>query len=136
MLECSVQRFYVTVIAMFILSVAAASATYGDDFDWPQWRGPDRNGISQETGWNASWPADGPTQLWRKEVGTGYATVSVSNGRLFTAGYDAPSKSDVVYCLDATTGEQIWKYAYATPRWKKQHKGGPAGTPTVDGDSI
>ena len=37
--------------------------------DWPQWRGPDRNGISVETGWKTAWPKEGPKQLWKVSVG-------------------------------------------------------------------
>src|SRR5882672_10400702 len=49
--------------------------------DWPQWRGPDRDGISKETGWLTAWPASGPKKLWEGSVGIGYSSCSVSKGR-------------------------------------------------------
>ena len=54
--------------------------------DWTRWRGPDLNGISSETGWLAKWPDDGPKRLWKAKVGTGFSSVSVANGRVYTIG--------------------------------------------------
>ena len=64
--------------------------------DWPQWRGPKRDGISTETGWATSWPKEGLKQVWKAEVGAGYGTVSVSKGRLYVIGNTADK--DTVYC--------------------------------------
>ena len=55
--------------------------------DWPQWRGPRRDGISAETGLLASWPKEGPRQLWALNgLGEGYSGVSVAAGRVYTQG--------------------------------------------------
>src|SRR5688500_19509128 len=53
--------------------------------DWPQWRGPQRNGISAETGWQR-WPATGPKRLWAAQVGEGFSAVAVKGGRVYTMG--------------------------------------------------
>src|SRR6266403_1873897 len=64
-----------------LLSLAAGAA------DWPQWRGPVRNGISQESGLLKEWPKDGPRLLWRiADIGDGYATPSVVGTRLYILG--------------------------------------------------
>ncbi|MCX6909742.1 MAG: PQQ-binding-like beta-propeller repeat protein, partial [Verrucomicrobia bacterium] len=91
-------------------------------------------GISAETGWTTQWPADGPKQLWKTSVGTGCASVAVSGGRVFTLGNQ--SDTDTVVCLDANTGAALWKHAYACPLDPNLFEGGPAATPTVDGDRV
>src|ERR1700704_790819 len=64
--------------------------------DWPQWRGPDRNGISKESGWMSQWPAGGPKELWRASVGIGWSSVSVSQSRVYTMGN--VDETDHVFC--------------------------------------
>src|SRR5215218_991132 len=51
--------------------------------DWPEYRGPKRDGVSHETAWTTEWPADGPKQLWKAAVGGGFSSVSVAGDRLF-----------------------------------------------------
>ncbi|MHC4805244.1 MAG: outer membrane protein assembly factor BamB family protein [Planctomycetota bacterium] len=102
--------------------------------NWPNWRGPNHNGISSETGWNATWPEGGPKVLWKKSIGTGFASMAVSNGRVYAMGNI--DDKDILYCLDAETGEEIWKRSYACPLYNKDHEGGPSATPTVDGDAV
>jgi len=102
--------------------------------DWYRWRGPDANGISKETGWSIAWPIEGPKQLWKANVGTGFSSVSVSKGRVYTVGNK--EKQDTVYCFDANTGAVLWKHPYAAPLDSKYYEGGPSATPTVDGDRV
>ena len=99
--------------------------------DWPEWRGPNRDGISTESGWQTAWPEGGPEVMWEASVGMGYSSVSVVGGRVYTMGYvDA---NDIVWCLDADTGGEIWKHTYPS---KKGRYPGPRATPTVDGDLV
>jgi len=88
--------------------LALTPCSYADD--WPQWRGPDRDGISKETGWLANWPADGPKKLWEGSVGVGYSSSAVSKGRLYTMGNVV--ENDIVSCFDAETGKLEWKHEY------------------------
>ncbi|HJO08935.1 MAG TPA: alcohol dehydrogenase, partial [Verrucomicrobiota bacterium] len=82
----------------FIVAVLLVSTvSLGQAADWPNWRGPDYNGISQETDWFEKWDSSGPKRLWNASVGTGFATVSVANGRVFTMGNK--SNHDTVYAL-------------------------------------
>ncbi|MCI0537413.1 MAG: PQQ-binding-like beta-propeller repeat protein [Verrucomicrobiales bacterium] len=116
----------------FALLFAAASLAHADD--WPQWRGPKRNGIATEAGFSTSWRADGPKHLWRKSVGAGYASVVISQGLLFTAGNS--NETDTVVCLDAETGQQRWAFSYPSPTNRDGNRWGPGAAPTVDGTAV
>lgn len=115
-----------------VLALAPAAATGGED--WPQWRGPNRDGISRETGLLQSWPAAGPPLAFRtRGLGAGYSTVSVSEGRIHTLGM--LSGREWVITLDAETGAQLW----ATPHGEGYRDGrgdGPRGVPTVVGGRV
>ncbi len=106
--------------------------------DWPQWRGPYRDGVSAETGLLTQWPAEGPTVLWRADSGAGISSVSVSAGRAYTLmqykGPDAQGKEAVV-CWDAARGQELWRYAYDCD-YAFDHGDGPRSTPTVQGGRV
>ncbi len=102
--------------------------------DWPYFRGPNHDGISQEAGWSAKWEAAGPKRLWKAQVGIGFASFAVSAGRAYTTGN--AKGTDTVFCFDANTGAEVWKYSYAAKLDAKYYEGGPSATPTVDGDHV
>ena len=102
--------------------------------DWPNYLGPDLNGISKETGWSAQWPANGPKQLWKTKIGMGFASFAVVNGKVYTTGN--ANDNDTVFCFDANTGAQIWKHSYPAPLDPNAYQGGTSATPTVDGDRV
>src|SRR3954470_15857506 len=72
--------------------------------EWPQWRGPNRDGVSAETGLLSEWPAGGPTVGWRQPVKGGYSSPAVASGRVFVTERDGGR--EVVRCLDAAAGRQ------------------------------
>lgn len=102
--------------------------------DWPHWRGPDRNGISLEADWLTNEATASPRILWKAAVGTGFSAVSVSGGLLYTMGNR--DETDTVWCLDAATGELIWRHDYACALDPLYYEGGPGGTPTVAGGRV
>lgn len=116
------------------LAVASLTTVAVNAGDWPHWRGPDRNGISKESGWKAEFPADGPKVLWKADVGLGYATVTVAGGRAFTTGNK--DEKDTIYGLDAESGKGIWQHTYAHPKDAKYYEGGTSASPTVEGDRV
>src|SRR6476659_3881146 len=121
-------------LVLFVVAASCSFLPFAHAVDWPQWRGINRDGISSEEISPASWGKDGPKQLWRKEVGTGVSSVVVRGGHLYTMGNKGGT--DVVFCLDASTGAEIWRHTYSQGVEARQFEGGPAGTPTVDGDRV
>lgn len=80
---------------------------------WPQFRGPNRDGISPETTPLArAWDAAGPRQLWSVDCGDGYAGVVVEQGRVYLMDYDKEKKQNALRCLSLADGAEIWRYAY------------------------
>ena len=75
--------------------------------DWPQWRGPNRDGVCTETGLLQQWPKDGPKLLWEiSGLGPGYSSVSIAKGRLYTMG--DRGKEQFVYAYDLDTHKELW----------------------------
>lgn len=117
------------------LSVLVCVATTGvNASDWAQWRGPNRDGISQEKGWSVNWPESGPKRLWEAPVGVGYSSMSLSTGRVYTMGN--VQDKDQVHCFDAETGKVLWKHEYPCAAKDPNGFPGPRCTPTVDGDRV
>jgi outer membrane protein assembly factor BamB len=101
--------------------------------DWPQWRGPNRDGVSRETGLLDEWPDDGPTELWSKPTGKGYSGVVVARGRVFTMVQDG--EDEAVVCWDAQTGQERWRFKYPA-HLRHAYGDGPRSTPAIDGEHI
>jgi outer membrane protein assembly factor BamB len=102
--------------------------------DWPCWRGPERNGISPETGLNWNWGEQGPAVLWRASLGKGFSAFAVADGRAYTLGNR--DDVDTVFCLDAVTGKELWRHSYACPLDPLSYEGGPSATPAVDNGRV
>jgi outer membrane protein assembly factor BamB len=103
-------------------------------FDWPQWRGPDRNGLSKETGLMKQWPASGPPRLWLiSNLGPGYGTVAIKGGRIFLQ--TLVGRQSAVVSLNRSDGKLVWSRALG-PGGNNDRGPGPRGTPTVDGDRV
>ena len=124
-------RLCVRVGAWVILVSLAGGVRAAPAAEWAQWRGPSRDGLSSEAGWQATWGADGPKVLWRANVGIGFSSCSIAGGRVYTIGNI--DKKDIVWCLNADTGKPVWQHTY--PCRLGTHKGSRM-TPTVDGDAV
>jgi outer membrane protein assembly factor BamB len=97
---------------------------------WPQFRGPNRDGISPETVSLArAWQPSEPRELWAIDVGEGYAGVAVLDGRVYLMDYDRDKKQDALRCLSLADGREIWRYAYPVP--VKRNHGMSRTVPTV-----
>ena len=119
------------VAAVAVVSLGNVSAA---NFDWPQWRGPDRSDVSKETGLLKKWPAEGPKRVWLYEnAGNGYSGPAIANGKYFTIG--TRDGNECVLALDANTGKELW-VAKIGGELDNRWGSGPRGTPTVDGDRV
>ncbi len=102
--------------------------------NWPQWRGPNRDGISKETGLLKQWPAEGPTLVWKAiGAGRGYSSFSIERGRLFTMGLRGDR--EFIIAFDIATGKEAWSTPHGTA-FRNDRGDGPRGTPTVEGDRL
>lgn len=124
-------RSLATAFSSLLLFVLASSPAVAED--WPQFLGPDRNGVSQETGLIDQWPEGGPKEVWRSECGPGMSGLAIADGRLFTMFQDA--RRQYVICLNAKTGERIWRTGVA-PAYRNGQGDGPRATPTVNGGAV
>lgn len=120
-------RYFAAAFTLFIAIPLHAA-------DWPQWRGPDHNDISKETGLLKTWPKQGPKLLWTyRNAGVGYSSPAVVGNTLYAlGGFD---NKEHIYALDVNKGEKLW----STPFGAKLENGwgdGPRSTPTVDGNLV
>ena len=117
----AVWRAYLLVVLGTSVVVQAA--------DWPQFRGPARDGKAEATGLLRQWPEGGPELLWTaKGLGAGFASVAVVGQKIYTSGLEGDGQG-YVYAYD-TSGQQLWKAAYG-PEWDGGYPGART-TPTVD----
>lgn len=123
------------VLAAIVVSTLDSNASSAD---WPQWRGPNRDGISKETGLLKNWPADGPKLLWQvKDLGSGYSTPSVTAGRIYVMS-NKELDDEFVKALDVKDGSQVWSTRVGKVGNPDQNPKYPAtrSTPTVDGTRV
>ncbi len=117
-----------------ICVLVLVSGTVGWADDWPQWRGPNRDGVCRETGLLQQWPEGGPTLLWELAgMGAGYSTVAILDGKLYSMGdrQVGSEKAQYVYAYDLATRSQLW-----ATRIGPAHQDGPRCTPTLDGGFV
>jgi outer membrane protein assembly factor BamB len=126
-----IRVFALATVAAFVL---VQQATAQQAADWPQWRGPNRDGISKETGLLKQWPAEGPPLVWKASgAGRGYSSFSISNGKLYTMGLRGDR--EFVIAFDIATGKEAWATAHGSA-FHNDRGDGPRGTPTIDGDRL
>ena len=116
---------------IFILSIwlFGTCLTYGiaDDFEWPRWRGPNGDGISNETNWNPEALAGGPKILWKVDIGIGHSNIAIKENRLYTMGQKG--RENIIYCFNAETGDEIWRHSFECYQ-------DPQATPILDGNYV
>ena len=121
-----------TVLFLQLLEAAAVESVA--TLDWPCWRGPDRNGISRETGGSWHWGTNGPKVLWRANVGRGFSSFAVAQSRVYTVGNT--TNTDTVFCFDAGSGSVLWRHSYPCDAQPLAYEGGPGATPAVAGGRV
>ena len=138
---------FITISILVLLMTVSAVAD-----DWPNWRGPLYNGISNEPNWIGDWPSCEPIILWEQQVGTGFSSIVVADGRLYTMGNSERmievqdggrtgvsqklEQMDEVFCLDPNTGDILWIHAYPSSLTPHLYEGGPSATPTIADSNV
>jgi outer membrane protein assembly factor BamB len=125
---------------LWLLTALVLASSLAVAADWPQWRGPERGGVSKETGLLQSWPKDGPPLAWTFDnAGTGFGSFAVVGGRVYVLGarkVDGKRVEQVIALDDK--GVELWS-APIGPMYDwdgNQWSGGPNSTPAVDGDLV
>jgi outer membrane protein assembly factor BamB len=116
-----------------IVGLGAPGATKQATADWPQWRGPVRDGVSKETGWNKDWTAHPPAKLWTAQVGVGMSSPVFADGKVIMHGNNG-SGTDHVMALNAATGKEFWRHSYLCATAAHEMPivpNGPGATPTI-----
>lgn len=123
-------RLVVTLLVTLVCTCVARAE------DWPQWRGPQRSGISQETGLLQTWPADGPALRWKaSDLGTGYSSPSIVGGHVYLQ--TTHDNDEFALALDEKTGAKVWEVRIGkVGKNRGPQYPGTRSTPTVDGDRI
>lgn len=120
-----------TLVALAILAGLTTPDRVAAGQDWPQWRGPNRDGAVTSFGEPTSWP-EKLTEQWTVDVGLGYASPLVVGDRIYM--YTRQDEDEVMMALDAGSGEIIWRTSYPAPfrltPAASRHRAGPKSTPT------
>jgi outer membrane protein assembly factor BamB len=112
----------------------AERSAMSTDHDWPQWQGPDRTGLSKETGLLQQWPASGPAVVWSASgLGAGYGSLAIKGDRIFVQGSNG--RQSLVFSLNRADGKSVWSKALG-PAGDNDRGPGPRGTPTLDADRM
>ena len=120
--------------ALLTLMVGHGSASCASLGDWPQWRGPQRDDLSNEQGLLTQWPEEGPPRLWMfEDCGVGYSGPAIVGNSLYLMG--ARNGQTEMICLDVTSGAELWSVALSN-EYNNDWGNGPRGTPTIDDDRV
>jgi len=118
---------------LFVLGAVIARGQ-SPSTDWPQWRGPERNGVSKESGLLGQWPRSGPPVAWSAAMlGAGYGSMAVQGDRIWLQGMR--NNQSVVSSLNRADGKQVWARILG-PAGDNDRGPGPRSTPTIDGDRL
>jgi outer membrane protein assembly factor BamB len=140
--EKIVKRLLTAIAALCLcssfVSVPSSAKLAAATSDWPQWRGPERNGTSKESGLLKQWPAEGPKLLWQvNDIGDGYSTPAVVGTRIYVMS-NRGLENEFVQALSTEDGKPIWTTRVGNVGNPKQNPNYPKArsTPTVDGNFI
>lgn len=124
-------RFHKLLSLLFLLMLARAATTRADD--WPQWRGPQRDGVWRETGLLDKF-ADKQLKLkWKATIASGYSGPTVAEGRVFvTDRLVEPKQVERVHCFDADSGKLLWNHSYDCEYKDVGYTAGPRASVTID----
>ena len=129
----SVRDRSVLLVGLACVAGGLAQPTPSAAADWPNFRGPNHDGISTETGLTTTWDTPIPL-VWERTVGSAFSSFACVDGRVYTCG--TQDKQQVLFCLSADTGAVIWQKPFEKRYRDPQGGDGTRATPTVDGDRV
>jgi len=97
---------------LFICCILLLISISSPGGDWAQFRGPDRDNTSSETGLYRTWPAQGPKVLWKTPVCEGYAGAAIKDGRVYVNDYNVEKKEHLIRCISLADGKDLWQWSY------------------------
>ncbi|MFN0197064.1 MAG: PQQ-binding-like beta-propeller repeat protein [Planctomycetaceae bacterium] len=134
--RCRSWRFAIAIIGLLTSSSALPHGGTVCADDWPQWGGPERDLVWRETGIVEKFPKKGLLpRVWSTPISEGYSGPAVANGRVFITDRLTDKNLERVFCLNAETGEIIWKHEYPCV-YEVSYPAGPRSTPVVDDGRV
>jgi outer membrane protein assembly factor BamB len=140
MMACrNVVRVLGVIVSMTVVVCVVPERAWGQ---WPQWGGPNRNFMVESEGLANEWPKEGPPKVWERELGSGYSSIVVDDGMLYTMCRDSNTDADErTVALDTQTGKTIWESRHPAPLPKSANDSqrkftGPNATPLVVGNRL
>jgi len=130
-------RRLIVLAGIIVTSFGSVLAGQGQSPEWPQWRGPNRDGVLTSFKEPATWPEQ-LTRRWKVDVGTGYATPLIAGNRLYV--FSRQGEDEVMQALDADSGKSLWRTAYPTTFTMNsaavRHNAGPKSTPVLSNGRL
>jgi outer membrane protein assembly factor BamB len=128
-------RRFAFVFPLVLVSLAAVPVPDGNDPEWGQFLGPNRNGISSETGLNLDWTKKEPKTIWKVKLGSAFSSLAIAGDRLVTTA--KRGDRDYIVCLATKDANELWAVDAAPTYIDTQHAGaGPRSTPTIAGEYV
>jgi len=119
-------------IVIFAIGISCGSLRLASADDWPQWRGPNRDGVWRETGIIEKFDGDELEPVWRVDIGSGYSGPTVADGRVYvTDRVTQPKQIERVHCFDEKTGKKLWSYEYDCIYRNVSYEAGPRASVTI-----
>src|SRR5262245_1770637 len=130
MITAMCHTFRRTGLAAILAAALLATTTIRAE-DWPQWRGPNRDGVWRGTGSLATIPPGGVKNRWRARIGNGYSGPVVAQGRVFVTDHKFNPEVERVLCFEEATGKPLWLHTYPCDYDDMEYGNGPRASPTV-----
>ena len=120
-------------VTLCVLLLAGLLSARSSADDWPQWRGPTRDGVWRETGIRSTFGSDSLPRRWTAPISSGYSGPTVADGRVFVSDYvKEPRESERIHCFAWRTGDKLWSHTYDCQYRDFKYQAGPRTSVLID----